>query len=142
LGHALKTGALSTNPAEVAGELLFVKAMAEFEEPHLSVLERLGPKPDKPNELPYVTTAELARLPGIGSATAPMLATFQARGAVEQYRMDPEAIQRSDVRRSEPADGSWHLTDFGWDCLLRLRAAAPPNSTDVSPGEGVLDGAK
>jgi hypothetical protein len=123
LGQSLATGALRDDD-QVDRELLFVSAMAEFERPHIRLLEYLRRDPQRPGELRQAIVHELARLPGIGTAVHPILGTLQRHGTVEQYRMDPEAVQRgADLRRMVPADGSWSITDFGIECLDRLQAA-------------------
>jgi hypothetical protein len=124
LGQSLATGALGDGE-RVDHELLFVHAMAEFERPHIRILEYLRRDPERPGELRQAIIHELARLPGVGAAVHPLLGTLQRHGTVEQYRVDPEAIQRgADMRRMVPADGSWSITDFGMECLDRLQAAA------------------
>jgi hypothetical protein len=130
---ALRTGALAEGDRTVDEETLFVRAMSDFEEPHIRLLVHLEGDPNHPGTLRseslnalagVLGTHALAGVLGTGNAVNSVVATLQRHGAIEQVQMDAEAIQRgSDPRRMRPAPGAWMLTGYGLDCLRRLRSA-------------------
>jgi hypothetical protein len=142
LAAALKTGALTGAEAEVDHELLFVRAMADFEAAHITVLSHLAQRAAFASGGSSPLDA-IAQLPGVGSAAAPVIATLERHGAIESVPLDihrlfgefydnmpgepipstplPSLRPRGSVPSTPPR--TWRITSFGEECWARLQGA-------------------
>lgn len=106
IGAMLARGALADEAMVVDHERLFVRAMTDFDLHHLQVLEFLSQQPAPT----AVRTDQLASSLGLGDVVHPVLAALERHGAIERM-----------LRY-----GEWVATDFGRECLRRVKAAEGP----------------
>jgi hypothetical protein len=116
LGRCIATGALADDDTAVSTEVAFVAALADIERPHLRVLTWMESDPEKPGHLRNETRARISEACDLDVAGRPVLAALERHGLV----YEPPAGTMWDVA-PEP---TLLLTDFGLECLQRLRDAA------------------
>jgi hypothetical protein len=132
LGRSLGLGALATDDDAVDRERHFVRAMADFERPHVRLLDYICERQASLDAVAPPSTQELAELAWVGRALFPLLATLERHGAIYSvgsaslYQTAPDAAAGGvflDLGTTAGSPGRWMASHFGFECLWRLQEA-------------------
>jgi hypothetical protein len=102
LGRALAAGVCGTSPID--DEFLFMRALADLDEPHIAVLQIIGSDAPAHRPLPrgWLNNEILERVPGLANALRAILTTLELHTLIARNQLAGEAGGLTDVYRIAP----------------------------------------
>jgi len=143
LATVLATGATTADSNVVDRELLFVRVLADLEEPHVVLLNLIGdvvPEgyggiPQREYPRPWDEGEVRRALPDLKPIVTPILGTLARHRLIDTSLSDWwKSVEKAQAwalsgsgssTTPDPGPPRWTMTDFGYWCLDRIRSANP-----------------
>jgi hypothetical protein len=100
IGRALAAGVCGTSPVD--DEFLFIRALADLDEPHIAVLQVIGREAPAHQPLPrgWLYTEILEQVPGLANALRAILTTLELHTLIAKNQLASEVGRLTDIYRT------------------------------------------